>query len=509
MSSYEELEVAQRNALSAIQTHLGQGLDPLTEEYRGINNRPHLKEESNPKNAEHSAIIKLVQTLEVDIETLSIEKRQYVNTLKDVNEQLEQYVRRGRDTQEETDEIPTLQAIESLKRRGIEQGKAISEESKRIYIGLKEVEEELSSGDYLHSIELRGEIEKLLETLQKSECILGQFVYKISKTRDNLEERILLESSDPVTHMGGLFFSKTPLPVDCSTPLFRRTRLESKGKEDQKAQVEEPKRMDSVLDSVSVAALLANKVDISSLPKFGENPSDDVVEFITKLDISLSFYQLDDKQKARVVPLLLMKRAYTFYFTLPSIVKDNYKELTKSLRKEFDAPELKYRKRQELHGIKQNGDTITRYLERVERLSQNLQVADQTKLDIMIAGLDIPYRNYIQMKQPRTYSDATHALLLKESVNPPIDDTATMNSILAAVEAMRPSANNRNSERPPMVCYYCNRRGNMMRECQLRKRDQSRNNRPPTKGPSQEKCTQCYRWGHIAKECRNRKKVVD
>jgi len=86
-----------------------------------------------------------------------------------------------------------------------------------------------------------------------------------------------------------------------------------------------------------------------------------------------------------------------------------------ALLEEFNAPELQYRKRQELHGFRQNNEPIAR----VEKLSQNLNFADQTRLDIMIAGLDPQYRKFIQQKQPATYSDAAHALLLKEAVSPP------------------------------------------------------------------------------------------
>jgi len=81
-----------------------------------------------------------------------------------------------------------------------------------------------------------------------------------------------------------------------------------------------------------------------------------------------------------------------------------------ALLEEFNAPELQYRKRQELHGFRQNNE---------EKLSQNLNFADQTRLDIMIAGLDPQYRKFIQQKQPATYSDAAHTLLLKEAVSPP------------------------------------------------------------------------------------------
>ena len=136
------------------------------------------------------------------------------------------------------------------------------------------------------------------------------------------------------------------------------------------------------------------------------------------------------------MPLTLKNRAYTFYFTRPQATKNDYGLLTGALRDEFNAPELQYAKRQELHGIKQNGDSISTYLGRVEKLAQNLNVTDQTRLDIMIAGLDKRYREWIQLKQPNTYSDAAHALLLKESVSPPKSDDV-LKHVLETVQEVK------------------------------------------------------------------------
>lgn len=56
-------------------------------------------------------------------------------------------------------------------------------------------------------------------------------------------------------------------------------------------------------------------------------------------------------------------------------------------------------------------------------LAHNQGVNNQTRMDIMIQGLNPRYRKYIQIKQPRTYHDATKALLLKDSVALPSTKT--------------------------------------------------------------------------------------
>ena len=131
-------------------------------------------------------------------------------------------------------------------------------------------------------------------------------------------------------------------------------------------------------------------------------------------------------------PLLLKGRAYTFFLTRPQATKTDYQLLTTALQTEFDAPEIQYHKRQELHRIQQNGDSISTYLARVEKLSRHLNITNETQLDIMIAGLNPKYRQYIQMKIPKTYS----ALLLKEAVSPPeLDDV--MRHVLETVQSIK------------------------------------------------------------------------
>ena len=64
----------------------------------------------------------------------------------------------------------------------------------------------------------------------------------------------------------------------------------------------------------------------------------------------------------------------------------------------------------------------------------------------MIAGLDTGYRNYIQMKQPNTYSEATHALLLKEAVNPPSDVMKDVLKTVQAIHQNQTTKGNRNAD---------------------------------------------------------------
>ena len=226
--------------------------------------------------------------------------------------------------------------------------------------------------------------------------------------------------------------------------------------------------------NVPVAALLAQNLNVDHLPKFGEDLNDDVQEFLQKLELSLNFFQLENDQKAKLVPLLLRGRAYTFYASLPNETKTDYAQLTNALTEEFNPVQLQYRKRQELYSVQQKGQPIAVYLAKVEKLAQNLAVPDQTKIDLMIAGLDQGYRQYIQMKQPTTFREASHALLLKESISPP-EETDVLKSVLETVTAIK---NNQQSSRPSVhkqynqqrdskqiICFRCMEPGHYKSQC--------------------------------------------
>lgn len=170
------------------------------------------------------------------------------------------------------------------------------------------------------------------------------------------------------------------------------------------------------------AVQIPRPIDVSSLPTFGQDVDDDIIDFFERYEMTLEFYELSNELKAKLVPQVLKKRALTFYRTLTSAVKENYDDLKQTFTQEFDVPQIRYRKRQMLYQITQDNESISEYLGRLEKLSQNLNIPDQSKLDIMIAGLNDGYRKYIQMRQPETYREATHSLLLKEAVNPLNED---------------------------------------------------------------------------------------
>ena len=111
--------------------------------------------------------------------------------------------------------------------------------------------------------------------------------------------------------------------------------------------------------NAAIATLMTRNAGVRNLPIFGENVTEDVVDFLERLEIALQFYNLEDNQKARVIPLVLKGRAYTFYFTLEDAIKGDYQLPTDAIRDELNAPELLYRKRQELYSIRQSGDPIS------------------------------------------------------------------------------------------------------------------------------------------------------
>uniref|UniRef100_A0A7M5UZW9 CCHC-type domain-containing protein n=1 Tax=Clytia hemisphaerica TaxID=252671 RepID=A0A7M5UZW9_9CNID len=219
-------------------------------------------------------------------------------------------------------------------------------------------------------------------------------------------------------------------------------------------------------EAAAVAQIvIPRQIEISSLPTFGLDPADDITEFFVNYEITIEFYELTDELKAKLLTRVLKDRALTFYRTLAADVRANYHNLKQALTDEFDVPQIKYRKRQLLHQISQHGEPISTYLSRLEKLAQNLNVPDQTKLDIMIAGLDSGYRNYLQMKQPETYREATHALLLKEAVDPPME--YLIEDLMNQIKHIKTDKEQGDCEQS-VVCFICKEEGHISRYCPIK-----------------------------------------
>ena len=251
MYEAEELRTAQNTTLHAIEEHL----DRITTGGRRIEST---SEERNQ-----------LEELKSEAGALFSGHKQYVETLKESIRRLEDLKDVQSSGTPSFAQNPLIDTIRELQETEDKQIREIEIETTRIHRELDRLDQHLQTQDTSQAAELKSELEELRNTLRKSKNHLQQFVERVNQTRHDIRETTEAYARPQRKNTHPIFPLDTPHPINVSTP----ANLEHERKFSTQVRETNPSIMNPQIDQVSMTALLANKVDITSLPKFGEGSS--------------------------------------------------------------------------------------------------------------------------------------------------------------------------------------------------------------------------------------------
>ena len=105
------------------------------------------------------------------------------------------------------------------------------------------------------------------------------------------------------------------------------------------------------------------------------------------------------------------------YEGLPAATKNNVILVQEAHTRKYNTPEKQWQLRSKLYSLKQEGDNLEQFIKTLDKLSQKCGVADNTKMDLFITGLNEKLKEALLLRQPANYNAALSYARLKQSAS--------------------------------------------------------------------------------------------
>ena len=267
-------------------------------------------------------------------------------------------------------------------------------------------------------------------------------------------------------------------------------------------------------------------VDRSSLPKFNGSPKEDVKEFLLQLKRVATFNNWNSHDQLFAFPLYLIQSTSTYYESLSDKTKQHIDSLIQAFQNEYEPPERVWIKKTQLYSLKEGHSGLEKFIANLEKQCEELNVTEETKLDLFIQDVNPNLKQRLLLSQPATYTKAVRIARVNNSVINDDDEriVETVVKAMAKLQTKPPKTNTvtfAENDTPPINAYNTTpanlanpenatravaRLRQELKQLKLRLSKQQTENqaKPQNNNPipqNQPTCYKCHNIGHMARNC--------
>ena len=197
------------------------------------------------------------------------------------------------------------------------------------------------------------------------------------------------------------------------------TCLELQEEEQQKEVAKEIERTATMEDAlVALLKTMVTKPVTEVQPsKFGGQEGESIIDWLNNYDRIAACNKWEEEKQTQALPLYLDKSALIYYESLPDGIKQNQVLLKEAFKKQYNSVDRQWALKTKLYAHKQE-DSLSKYIDELEQLCQELQIQANQKMDHFINGLKPYLKEAMLMKQPKDYNAAVAFARLKDSTKP-------------------------------------------------------------------------------------------
>lgn len=183
-------------------------------------------------------------------------------------------------------------------------------------------------------------------------------------------------------------------------------------------------------------------------PRFTGKNDMDVNDFISQIDLIATYKELNEFQKAKLLPVLLTGPARVWFSSATHLVGKRYDQLCAELVKQFRTESDIWLLKTQLANKRQlPGETVEQYASDIRKICQRLDLPEEQSVTNFLTGLLPGLKNYVVLQRPKTLLEAETHAKMKEALpdEKPLD--RTLDEILKQLSQLKPK------EEPKVAAY--------------------------------------------------------